>query len=190
MVARAMSSVRGSIGVAAFVLASLALAAGSVCAADNPGDFPSAGLGRPVTLMPNGRHRPSIIDGADSGRQSSANPLWGIPIELLHATRERPLFSPSRHPPMPVVIAAPPPKIEAPKAPDDPTLDLIGTVTGSADAGYAIFVDKTNHDVVRLKTGEGRDGWILQSVSKREAVLEKDQRSTVVRLPPMPRDER
>jgi general secretion pathway protein N len=188
MVARAMSSVRGSIGIAALVLASLALAAGSVRAADNPGDFPSGGLGHPIAQMSNGRQRPSTIDGAN--RTSSANPLWGIPIELLHATRERPLFSPLRHPPMPVVIAAPPPKIEAPKAPDDPTLDLIGTVTGNPDAGYAVFVDKASHDVVRLKTGEGRDGWILQSVSKRKAVLEKDQRSTVVRLPPMPGDER
>jgi general secretion pathway protein N len=189
MVARAMSSVRGPIGIAAFVLAGLALAAGSVRAADNPGDFPS-GFGRPIALIPNGAHRPSTIDGADSVRTSSANPLWGIPIELLHATRERPLFSASRRPPMPIVIAAPQPTIEAPKAPDEPTLDLIGTVTGNPDAGYAIFVDKASHDVVRLKTGEGRDGWILQSVSKREAILEKDQRSAIVRLPPMPGDNR
>jgi general secretion pathway protein N len=113
-----------------------------------------------------------------------------MPIQLLHATRERPLFSPSRRPPMPVVIAGPPPKIETPKAPDEPTLDLIGTVTGNPDAGYAVFVDKASHDVVRLKTGEGQDGWILQSVSKREAVLEKDERSAIVRLPPMPGDEK
>jgi general secretion pathway protein N len=188
MVARVMSSVHGSIGIAALILAGLALAAGSVRAADHPGDFPSGGLGRPIALIPDGSYGP--IDGANSARTSSANPLWELPIQLLHATRERPLFSPSRRPPMPVVFAAPPPKIETPKAPDEPTLDLIGTVTGSPDAGYAVFVDKASHDVVRLKTGEGQNGWILQSVSKREAVLEKDERSAIVRLPPMPGDEK
>jgi hypothetical protein len=29
------------------------------------------------------------------------NPLWGIPISLLSATRERPIFRASRHPPAP-----------------------------------------------------------------------------------------
>src|ERR1700731_1377944 len=33
------------------------------------------------------------------------NPLWGIPISALDATRERPIFSASRRPPMPLVVA-------------------------------------------------------------------------------------
>jgi general secretion pathway protein N len=186
-----MSSAR--LGLAGVVLASLSLAGASVSAADNSPDFPSGqqGLGGPTAIMPYGTLRPRpTSDGANSARAQSANPLWGTPIELLHATRDRPLFSPSRRPPMPIVITAPPAQIEPPKVPDEPTLHLIGTVTGTTDVGYAVFVDNATHDIVRLKTGEGRDGWILQSVRRREAVLAKGERTEIVRLPPVPGGDR
>jgi general secretion pathway protein N len=112
------------------------------------------------------------------------NPLWGIKIESLQATRERPLFSPSRRAPVAATIAAPealPPPPPPPPPPDRPALDLLGTVTGNG-VGYAVFLDGATHDIVRLKTGEGQDGWILQSVKNREAVLVKDDRTAVMRL--------
>ncbi len=128
----------------------------------------------PTTSMP------SVTDPPLRG-----NPLWGISLESLHATRERPLFSPSRRPPMPAAIAPPPEPVKAaaaPVEPEQPPLNLLGVVTGTVD-GYAVFLNTTTHDIVRLKTGEGHDGWILQSVSGREVVLEKDHRTAVVSLP-------
>jgi hypothetical protein len=37
----------------------------------------------------------------------SANPLWAVPLSALAATRNRPLFTPSRRPPSPIVASAP-----------------------------------------------------------------------------------
>ena len=115
------------------------------------------------------------------------NPLWGIPIESLQATRERPLFSSSRRPPAPAVIATP---VEAPKTvtpppePEVPAFDLVGIVEGDGQ-GYAVFINTGTHDIIRLKTGEGQDGWILRSVKGRKAVLEKNNKTAVVELPPL-----
>jgi|SRR5208282_3506382 len=114
------------------------------------------------------------------------NPLWGISVQSLSATRERPLFTPSRRPPVPLAALAPraePVKaVSAAVEAEQPPLNLLGVITGSAE-GYAVFVDTATHDIVRLKTGEGHDGWILQSVSGRAAVLEKNHRTAVVSLP-------
>src|SRR6202167_5277676 len=38
-------------------------------------------------------------------RTPSANPLWGVPLNQLSGTRDRPIFSPSRRPP-PAAAAA------------------------------------------------------------------------------------
>jgi general secretion pathway protein N len=124
---------------------------------------------------------------APSEKPMSGNPLWGVPLSSLRATRERPLFVPSRRPPAPPVVAtrpaepvkAPPPP---PPEPEKPALTLIGVVAGASD-GFAVFTDQATHDIVRLKTGEGHDGWILRSVSGREAILEKNRRTAVIGLP-------
>jgi general secretion pathway protein N len=106
-----------------------------------------------------------MTDSTSKDASERGNPLWGIPIELLNATRERPIFSPTRRPPRPAVPAAPAEavKIVAPPAePDRPSLNLVGIVAGAGEA-YAVFINNTTHDIVRLKTGEGQDGWILRS---------------------------
>jgi general secretion pathway protein N len=132
-----------------------------------------------------------VIGASESARSATnpasfdrGNPLWGITIESLPATRERPLFLPSRRPPVAAAIAAPeaPPPPPPPPVPDKPALDLLGTVAGNG-VGYAVFLDGTTHDIVRLKTGEGQDGWILQTVKNREAVLVKNDHTAVMRLP-------
>ena len=125
------------------------------------------------------------VDAATTAQLSiSGNPLWAIPHESLSATRERPIFSPSRRPP-PVLAAAPlePPK-PPPPAPEAqrPALRLLGIVSGAID-GFAIFINETTQNIVRLKTGEGHEGWILRSVKAREAVLENNRRRAVLALP-------
>jgi general secretion pathway protein N len=116
----------------------------------------------------------------------AANPLWAIPLSALTATRTRPLFTPSRRPPAPVVasvpVAAPRPPPPPPAAPQHPNLTLIGTVA-SGNEGVAVFIDTTTRDAVRLRTGEGHSGWILQSVERSAATLQKGQQTETLALP-------
>jgi hypothetical protein len=119
-------------------------------------------------------------------RAPMGNPLWAIPLGSLSITRDRPLFTPSRRPPAPAVVAAPrvvPPKVVIrPPEPEHPNLTLIGTVVGENE-GIGVFLDQTTHNFVRLKTGEGHAGWILRSVTAREATLEKDSQTETLSLP-------
>jgi hypothetical protein len=119
-------------------------------------------------------------------REPMGNPLWAIPLGSLSITRDRPLFTPSRRPPAPAVVAAPrvvPPKVVIrPAEPEHPNLTLIGTVVGETE-GIGVFLDQTTHNFVRLKTGEGHAGWILRSIKAREATLEKGQQSETLSFP-------
>jgi len=118
----------------------------------------------------------------------SANPLWAIPLNALSATRNRPLFTPSRRPPAPVVAnvprpaprPAPPPP--PPPIPEHPNLTLVGTVAGENE-GVAVFIEQGTRDTVRLRTGEGHSGWILQSVDRGAATLQKGVQTETLLLP-------
>jgi general secretion pathway protein N len=119
-------------------------------------------------------------DGAGIG-----NPLWTIPLNTLTATRERPLFTPSRRPPtqaVPAVIAnvpAPPPPVAEP---EQLGLRLLGTIAGR-DGGIAICLNLATSEVVRVRTGESFEGWNLRTVRGREATFEKAARQEVLALP-------
>jgi hypothetical protein len=116
------------------------------------------------------------------------NPLWVVPLRQLSATRERPLFAPTRRPPpMPVaaqptfqLASAPPP----PKAVEleTPQLSLVGTVAGEA-GGMGVFLSQGDKTVLRLKTGEAHKGWFLREVRGRAVVLQKGYQTTVLTLP-------
>jgi hypothetical protein len=116
----------------------------------------------------------------------SANPLWAIPLSALAATRNRPLFTPSRRPPAPAVasvpVAARPPQPPPAAVPQHPNLTLIGTVASEGE-GVAVFIDTTTRDAVRLRTGEGHLGWVLQSVERRAATLQKGDQTETLALP-------
>jgi general secretion pathway protein N len=137
------------------------------------------GIGRPAPLGPG----PEInaLPSSATERVLRGNPLWGITIESLSATRDRPLFSPSRRPPA-VIAPITSLTVTAPTEPEKPPLDLIGVVTGSGD-GYAVFLNTTTHAVISLRTGEGHDGWVLLTANSREAVLERHDRTVVVSFP-------
>jgi hypothetical protein len=118
-------------------------------------------------------------------RALSANPLWAIPLATLSNTRERPIFSASRRPPVaaaPVTVAkAPPPPPQAPRV-ERPPLALVGTIAGD-DESFAIFVDQGTRSALRLKIGEDFQGWRLRAVQGREAILERDQQTEILSLP-------
>jgi len=116
----------------------------------------------------------------------SGNPLWAIPLSVLTATQERPIFSASRRPAQRAVVAplvdqasVPPPQKAA--APERPTLALIGVVVGEGDA-IAVFLDQTNRKIVRLHQGESHAGWELSSVQPREVTFKKAGRTEVLAL--------
>jgi hypothetical protein len=171
---------RGIFTAATAMCCAAGLACGFALANDSSANFDTDdAIDRPITTMVSPISAPEATDQALGG-----NPLWGIPLEVLNATRERPVFSPSRRPPMAAVIS-PPVKAAPPPPAPEPTLNLLGTVKGNGE-GYAILMDATTHNIVRLKMGDGEDGWILRSVKEREAVLEKNDRTEVLELPPIP----
>ena len=114
------------------------------------------------------------------------NPLWAIPFTALSGTRERPIFSSSRRPPVPPVASIPVAKPAAvapkPKDPERPQLSLIGTVA-SGHERFGIFLDGSTKAALRLRMGEDYQGWKLRSVQGREAILEKDQEAVILALP-------
>ena len=116
----------------------------------------------------------------------SGNPLWAVPLSVLTATQERPIFSASRRPPQRAVVAVPVDQISAPVAqkptePEHPPLGLIGAVVGESDA-IAVFLDRTNQKIVRLRQGEAHAGWVLSSVLPREVTFKKADRTEVLAL--------
>jgi len=121
----------------------------------------------------------------EGGPSKRGNPLWGVPLSELRATVERPLFSPSRHPPPPPLavptVAASPLPPPRPAEPDHPPLVLLGTVVGERDE-IAVFLDDTTKDVVHLKVGQFRGGWTLRSVHNRQIDFEKDNRIATLTL--------
>ena len=116
------------------------------------------------------------------------NPLWAIPLSTLTNTRERPLFTPSRRPPAPAVVAVPPPvqPIQAPVKVAQPlNLALIGTVVGNNES-IGVFLDHASDRLIRLKTGESHSGWVLRSVQPQEVTLAKGDRKETLRLSRVP----
>ncbi|MEI9923787.1 MAG: hypothetical protein WDN50_10040 [Bradyrhizobium sp.] len=117
-------------------------------------------------------------------RTPSANPLWGVPLNQLSGTRDRPIFSPSRRPPPPAAAAEAAP-IKLPprkKEIEPPQLSLVGTIA-SDDEGFGIFIDQSTKIALRLKVGEDYQGWKLSVIQGREVTMEKDKRAAVLTLP-------
>jgi len=168
------------------VMAALLLAALEAEAANAPGALdlpPSNVLPAPVEIAPGApAQQPVELPPVEP----SGNPLWAIPLSSLNATRERPLFLPSRRAPAPAVAgpvavapAAPPPP---PAEPERPPLTLIGVISG-ANEGFAVFLDHASNNVVRLKTRQDHNGWVLRAVKGREATLHKSGKSEILALP-------
>jgi hypothetical protein len=163
--------------------AALMLSAIDARGANPPGALdqpPSNIVPAPVEIVPNAVERPQRPDGP------SGNPLWAIPLSSLTATRERPLFLPTRRAPAPAVagpvaVAAPPPP-PPPAEPESPQLMLVGAIASETE-GIAVFLDPATNNIIRLKTGQDHDGWVLRSVKGREATLQKNQQTTTLALP-------
>src|SRR5204863_40198 len=140
---------------------------------------PSNVIPAPVDVSP---AAPLRVERSDP----SGNPLWAIPLSALTATRERPLFLPSRRAPAPAVAGTPAAVASAPAPPpgepEQPPLTLVGSIARETE-GFAAFLDQATNNVIRLKTGQDHSGWVLQSVKGREVMLQKDGRTATMILP-------
>jgi general secretion pathway protein N len=167
---------RLTLGAAALLIGGLAQAANTPGALDLP---PSNVVPAPVDIL-NAPARPAPPPAEPGG-----NPLWAIPLSTLTATRDRPLFTPSRRPAAPAVAAipaaAPAPPPTTPEE-ERPPLILVGAIASETE-GFAVFLDQTSNQVVRLRIGQDHNGWVLRTVKGREVTLQKDKREATLTLP-------
>jgi general secretion pathway protein N len=120
-----------------------------------------------------------------SAKPRVGNPLWAVPLSTLSATRDRPLFSVSRRPPIVAApVAAPPPTQEAaaPPPPERPLLTLIGTIV-SPRASLAMLQGSSSEAISRLRIGEENDGWQVRGIDLRSIVVVKGAQSIKLDLP-------
>ena len=118
----------------------------------------------------------------------AATPLGAVSLDDLRATRERPLFSPSRRPtaaPAPVaalpVEPAPAPS-DAAAPPPAPPFTRIGAIIGP-DFRAAMVQDNATHAVMRLRPGEEASGWRAVEIGARSLVLRRGDQSVALELP-------
>jgi hypothetical protein len=111
------------------------------------------------------------------------NPVAALTLDRLAATREHPLFSPTRRPlpppPAEVVVAAPPPPPPPMVAPPD--LALYGIIEDATGA-RAIVRPKEDAKVVNLRVSDEVDGWKVASIAPRQLVLSLEDRSVTFTL--------
>ena len=118
--------------------------------------------------------------------------LAGAPLDTLTATRERPLFLPSRRPPtrgtVTLIESAPP---LGPAIVDEPPrLTLLGIIRATAGSAAAVVMDEADRTSLSLRPGEGRRGWIVRSIGRDAVTLQKQQQTvtlTFLKAPPVPR---
>jgi len=109
-----------------------------------------------------------------------ANPVAAQSLDHLSATRERPLFSPSRRPPPPPL--APVVQRAAPVLPlAAPSVDLFGIVSDEEGA-RAIVRTGPGNKILRIRVGDEIGGWKVSQIEGRKLVLSLGERSTTFTL--------
>jgi len=101
-----------------------------------------------------------------------ASPLAVHSLDRLSATRERPLFSPSRRAPAP---PPPPPPRPPPPPPEPPNVTLVGIVMDAGEARAIVQSGPTN-EVRRVRIGDEIGGWKVAQIESRRLVLKLDSR--------------
>jgi type II secretory pathway component PulC len=102
------------------------------------------------------------------------------PLEELRATRERPLFSPSRQP---YIETAAPEASLVEASPDSLPFELTGVVLGSGTA-IAILRNRDTQETVQLRRGEAVEAWSIEEIAPRHVVLRQEDRQVRLELFP------
>jgi general secretion pathway protein N len=103
-------------------------------------------------------------------------------LDELRATRERPLFSPSRRPD--VETAAAPEAAPVEESPDSLPFELTGVVLGSETA-IAILRNRDTQETVQLRRGETLEAWSIEEIAPRHVVLRQEDRQVRLELFPL-----
>ena len=121
----------------------------------------------------------AVLAATQASTQSTpeANPLSAQPFEALFATRERPLFVPTRRPPAP-----PPVKVvqrsEIPAAPPAaPNVVLLGIIDENDGERARALVRLGAGKPLRLRVGEDVSGWKVARIEARRLILTLAERS-------------
>jgi NADH dehydrogenase FAD-containing subunit len=113
-----------------------------------------------------------VLPPAAATAPPPGSPVAALLLERFSATRERPLFSPTRRPPPPPpapVVGAPPP----PPAP--PKVTLLGTVMDAGEARALVNLESANK-MLRLRIGDDIEGWKVTHIETRRLVLSREDR--------------
>lgn len=115
----------------------------------------------------------ALAQQSEQTAETLANPLEAQSLDRLSATRERPLFSPTRRPTPP---PPPPPPEAAPVAvaPQPPNVQLFGIVVD--DQGARAIVRSGTENVDRVQIGDDIGGWKVSQIEGRRLVLSLDGR--------------
>jgi general secretion pathway protein N len=137
-----------------------------------------ATLGLAASLPCGGAFAQAAVDQA----ASLSNPLAVQSLDALSATRERPLFAPSRRPPDPPAPAAPPSVVVAsPTPPPEPPAITFYGVVMEPDGARALARGPSNESL-RLRVGDEVGGWSVTGVDRRRLVLTLGERSETFSL--------
>ncbi len=108
-----------------------------------------------------------------------------LSLDKLTATRERPLFVPTRRPPPvaePVVVEAPPPVVAPVAAPIVPPNVLLTGVIISEATQLAIVQLKASGKTVALKPGDDLEGWTIIDIGPRRVTLKNGEEDSSLEL--------
>ena len=125
----------------------------------------SAGAVALATPQPAQERRPANRSAALPA-EGYRNPLSGVDRESFSEIVARPLFSPTRRPPRPVVTKSPPkPAVAKPPPPKAPPLrlTLVGVVAGT-DQPIALLRDHATRRTLRVSVGDNVRGWRVETI--------------------------
>ncbi|MBR0871345.1 hypothetical protein JQ633_13335 [Bradyrhizobium tropiciagri] len=113
---------------------------------------------------------------SDNDEAAVNNPVELQSLQQLNATKDKPLFTPTRRPPpkpvAPVARQEPPP----PPAPP-PSVVVLGIVSENGSGRAAIRAAGTSDKVLRVRAGDDVGGWKVERVESRRLVLTQGERS-------------
>jgi hypothetical protein len=129
------------------------------------------------TVEAEDRSQPGLLIGIMGDRE----------LKDFEETRQRPLFTPVRHPPLPPPPPPPPPPPKEPKPkvvkvkpPTPPTLRLIGVVM-TEESKLALLLDK-DRKVQRLALGDKFEGWSVAKLGADSVELRQKGERSVYRM--------
>jgi hypothetical protein len=124
---------------------------------------------------------PSAADAQSPPANAPVRSFALPPLPELRATRERPLFSPSRRP---EAEAAPGPDAgPVEESPDSLPFELTGVVMGT-DVAIAILRNRDTQETVQLRRGETLEAWSIEEIAARHVVLRQEDRQVRLELFP------